>query len=143
MQKEGGGHAKLAEQRSDRNAQYSRLWNLKILFVPEKPGKAPETPEESKKEALRVFHELLGLKHITPEHLDAVHRVGERKQNTARPVVGRFVSKKKKKQTRGVTETAPAQGPQPQSGHCRRTDKEQLPAFFSSVGTPWNPASMD
>ena len=82
MQKEGGRrkgagrrgklNAKLAEQRSERNEQYSPLWNLKILFILENPGPVPETPEQSKQEALRVLHELLGLKHITPEHLDAV-----------------------------------------------------------------------
>ena len=91
---EANFNAKLAEQRSDRNEQYSRLWNVKLLFIPEKPGPAPETPEESEKEALRVFRELLWLKHITPQHLDAVHRVGERKQNAARPIIVRFVSRK-------------------------------------------------
>ena len=40
-------NAKLAEQRSNQNEQYSRLWNLKILFIPEKSGKAQETPEVS------------------------------------------------------------------------------------------------
>ena len=41
-----------------------------------------------------MFHELLGWKHITPQHLDAaVHRVGERKQNAARPIIVRFVSR--------------------------------------------------
>ena len=64
-------NANLAEQRSDRNEQYSRLWNLKIFFIAEKPGPAPETPEESDKEVFRVFHELLGLKHISPKHLSA------------------------------------------------------------------------
>ena len=40
-------NAKLAEQCSNQNEQYSRLWNLKILFIPEKSGKAQETPEVS------------------------------------------------------------------------------------------------
>ena len=40
-------NAKLAEQRSNQNEQYSGLWNLKILFIPEKSGKAQETPEVS------------------------------------------------------------------------------------------------
>ena len=30
----------------DRNEQYSRLWKLKLFFIPEKAGPAPETPEE-------------------------------------------------------------------------------------------------
>ena len=91
---EANFNAKLAEQRIDRNEQYSRLWNLKILFISEKPGPAPETPEVSEKEALRMFHELLGLKNITPNQLDAVHRVRERKQNTTRPIIVRIVSGK-------------------------------------------------
>ena len=45
-------NAKLAEQHSNQNEQYSRPWNLKILFIPEKSGNAQETPEESEKEAL-------------------------------------------------------------------------------------------
>ena len=60
-------NAKLAQQRSNQNEQYSRLWNLKILFIREKSGNAQETPEESEKEGLRVFHDLLGLRHITPD----------------------------------------------------------------------------
>ena len=60
-------NAKLAEQHSNQNEQYSRPWNLKILFIPEKSGNAQETLEESEKEALRVFHDLLGLRHITPD----------------------------------------------------------------------------
>ena len=86
--------AKLAEQRSNQNEQYSRLWNLKILFNPEKSGKAQDTPEESEKEALHVFHDLLGLRHITPEHLDAVHRGGEKREGRTRPIIVRFVSQK-------------------------------------------------
>ena len=86
--------AKLAEQRSNQNEQYSRLWNLKILFNPEKSGKAQDTPEESEKEALRVFHDLLGLRHITLEHLDAVHRIGEKREGRTRPIIVCFVSRK-------------------------------------------------
>ena len=40
-----------------------------------------------------MFRELLGLKHITPQHLDAVHRMGERKQNAARLTIVHFVSR--------------------------------------------------
>ena len=36
---EANFNSKLAEQRSDRNEQYSRLRNLKIIFVPEEPEK--------------------------------------------------------------------------------------------------------
>ena len=42
-------NANLAEQRSDRNEQYSRLWNLKILFIPEKRGPAPESEQHQKR----------------------------------------------------------------------------------------------
>ena len=87
-------NAKLAEQRSNQNEQYSRLWNLKILFIPEKSGKVQETQEESEKEALRVFHDLLGLRHITPEHLDAVHMIGEKREGRTRPIIVRFVSRR-------------------------------------------------
>ena len=87
-------NAKLAEQRSNQNEQYSRLWNLKILFIPEKSGNAQETLEESEKEALRVFHDLLGLRHITPEHLDAVHRIGEKREGRTRPIIVCIVSRR-------------------------------------------------
>ena len=90
---EASFNAKLAEQHSDRNEQYSRLWNLKLLFIPEKPGSAPETPEKSEKEALRVFHtdsDITRHRHLP----DTVHRVAERKQNAARPIIVRFVSRK-------------------------------------------------
>ena len=73
---EANFNAKLTEQRSDRNEQYSRLWNVKLLFIPEKPGSAPETPEKSEKEALRVFHtdsDITRHRHLP----DTVHRVAE------------------------------------------------------------------
>ena len=87
-------NAKLAEQRSNHNEQYSILWNLKILFIPEKSGNAQETPEESEKDTQRVFHDLLGLRHITPEHLHAVHMIGEKREGRTRPIIVRFVSRK-------------------------------------------------
>ena len=57
-------------------------------------GTAQETPEESEKEALRVFHDLLGLRQITPEHLDAVHMIGEKREGRTRPIIVCFVSRK-------------------------------------------------
>ena len=139
---EASFNAKLAEQHSDRNEQYSRLWNLKLLFIPEKPGPAPETPEESEKEALKsLFRELLGLKHsdATAPGLSSpsAREKAERSQADHRPF------RLKEDQTRGVAETPHAQGFQPQSRHCRQSDEEQLAAFPSSIRTPWNPASME
>ena len=87
-------NAKLAKDHSDRTEQYTRLWNLKILYVPEKEGQEVETPEESKRLALKVFHDLLGLRNITPLQIDACHRVGEGRQGNIRPLIVRFVSRK-------------------------------------------------
>ena len=80
--------------RSNQNEQYSRLWNLKILFIPEKSSTAQETPDESEKEALCDFYDLLGLRHITPEHMDAVHRIGKKNEGRSRPIIVHFVSRK-------------------------------------------------
>ena len=83
-----------AKQHTNQNEQYSRLWNLKILFIPEKSGTTQKTPEENEREVWRVFHDLLGLLHITPEHLDAVHRIGEKRVGRTRPIIVCFVSQK-------------------------------------------------
>ena len=133
---EASFNAKLAEQHSDRNEQYSRLWNLKLLFIPEKPGPALETPEKSdEKEALRVFHT------HTPQHLDTVHRVGEKAEHSQadhRPF------RLKEDQTRGVAETYMLKGSNPsRSSLYGRSDEEQLSALPSSIRTPWNAASME
>ena len=90
---EANFNAKLAEQRSDRNEQNSRLWNVKLLFIPEKPGSAPETPEKSEKEALRVFRTDSD---ITRHSTWTLFTEWERKQNrcAARPIIVRFVSRK-------------------------------------------------
>jgi len=131
-----------AQQRNDRNEQYSRLWNLKLLFIPEKPGPAPETPEESEKEALKsLFRELLGLKQsdTTAPGLSSPNgrEKAERSQADHRPF------RLEEDQTRGVAETPHAEGFQPQGRHCRKSDGEQLAAFPSSIRTPWNPGSME
>ena len=131
-----------AQQRNDRNEQYSRLWNLKLLFIPEKPGPAPETPEESEKEALKsLFRELLGLKQsdTTAPGLSSPsgREKAERSQADHRPF------RLEEDQTRGVAETPHAEGFQPQGRHCRKSDGEQLAAFPSSIRTPWNPGSME
>ena len=40
------------------------------------------------------FMTCLVLRHITPEHLDAVHRIGEKREGRTRPIIVRFVSRK-------------------------------------------------
>jgi hypothetical protein len=94
--------ARVARERSNHTEQYSRLWNVKILGVPEVSvsGKG-ETAAESEKHALNVFHDKLDLKHITSADLDAVHRIGDRKKDNTkgpRPIIVRFVSRKTRQQ---------------------------------------------
>ena len=83
-----------AQLAGNQNEHYSRLWSLKLLFIPEKACTAQETPDESEKDALRVFCELLGLRHTTLEYLDTVHRIGEKREGRNRPIIVRFVSRK-------------------------------------------------
>ena len=74
--------AKLAADRADRNEQYSRRNNVKLLYVPEAAGSF-ESAEECERKALQVFHNRLDLKHITPERIEAAHRMGEKKKQAA------------------------------------------------------------
>ena len=39
------------------------------------------------------FMTCLVLRHITPEHLDAVHRIGEKREGRTRPIIVHFVSR--------------------------------------------------
>ena len=68
--KEAVFNARLAAARGDRNEQYSRRNNVKLLYIPEVAG-AFESAEESDRKALQMFHDRLGLKHIKPEHTEA------------------------------------------------------------------------
>ena len=105
------------------------------------PGLAPETPEESEKEALKCVSRAAG---VETHHATAPGRCSpsgrekaERSQADHRPF------RLKADETRGVAETSHAQGFQPQGRQCRRSDEEQLSAFPSSIRTPWNLASME
>ena len=90
--KEAMFNAKLAADRADRNEQYSQR-NVKLLYVPEVAGSF-ESTEESKRKALQVFHNRLDLKHITPEHIEAAHRVGVKRAGSTRPILVKFLSRK-------------------------------------------------
>ena len=91
--KEAMFNAKLAAERADRNEQYSRRNNVKLLYVPEAAGSF-ESAEESERKALQVFHNRLDLKHITPEHIEAAHRVGVKRAGSTRPILVKFLSRK-------------------------------------------------
>ena len=86
--------AKLAEERSERNEQYSGR-NIKLLFI-EQSTDSFESAEKSEEKALRVFHEKMGLRYIKPEHTEAAHRVGKKVAGKTRPIIVKFVSRKTK-----------------------------------------------
>ena len=88
-------NAKLAEERSERNDQYSRRNNIKLLFIEESTDSF-ESAEKSEEKALRVFHEKMGLRYIKPEHTEAAHRVGKKVAGKTRPIIVKFVSRKTK-----------------------------------------------
>ena len=91
--KEAVFNARLAAERADRNEQYSRRNNVKLRYIPEAAGSF-ESAEESERKALRVFHRRLGLKHIKSEHIEAAHRIGERKADRTRPLLVKSLSRK-------------------------------------------------
>ena len=43
---------------------------------------------------MQVFHNRLDLKHITPEHIEAAHRVGVKRAGSTRPILVKFLSRK-------------------------------------------------
>ena len=88
-------NAKLAEERSERNEQYSRRNNIKLLFI-EQSTDSFESAEKSEEKAQRVFHDKLGLRYIKPEHIEAAHRVGKKVAGKTRPIIVKFVSRKTK-----------------------------------------------
>ena len=88
-------NAKLAEERSERNKQYSRRNNIKVLFIKELVDSF-ESAEKSEEKALRVFHDKLGPRYIKPEHIEAAHRVGKKVEGKTRPIIVKFVSRKMK-----------------------------------------------
>ena len=66
--KEAMFNAKLAAEHVDRNEQYSRRNNVKLLYVPEAAGSF-ESAEECERKALQVFHNRLDLKPVSYTHL--------------------------------------------------------------------------
>ena len=92
--KEAMFNAKPAADHADRNEQYSRRNNVKLLYVPEAAGSF-ESAEGTERKALQVFHNRLDLKHITPERIEAAHRVGEKKKSRQHKTFSCEVSFKK------------------------------------------------
>ena len=86
-------NVKPAADRADRNEQYSRRNNVKLLYVPEAAGSF-ESAEESERKALQVFHNRLDLKHITPKHTEAAHRVGVKRAGSTSSILVKFLSRK-------------------------------------------------
>ena len=66
-----------------------------ILLIKEEE-EAFESADESEKEALTIFHEKLGLSHITPDNIEAAYRVGEKQKCHFSPIIVKFVSRKTK-----------------------------------------------
>ena len=92
---EAAFEAKLAFESSDRNEQYSRRNNIKILYVEEKKD-GFETTAECEQKVIRILHDKLQLRNIKPEEIEATHRVGEKKEGQTRPIIVKFLSRKTK-----------------------------------------------
>ena len=88
--------AKLAEDRSNRNEQYSRRNNVKLLYVEESNG---ETAAECEEKVLDIFHNKLGLRAVRSDDIEAAHRIGSKQRNhdVPRPIIVRLLSRKTKK----------------------------------------------
>ena len=87
--------ARLAREHADRNEQYSRRNNIKLMFV-EESTETVESAEDSEKIALKIFHEKLKLRDIKSADIEIAHRVGKKKDGVIRPIVVKFVSRKTK-----------------------------------------------
>jgi hypothetical protein len=87
-----------ADERSNDNEQYCRNYNVRIYNVPENKE---ETVQQCEEKVLKLFNEKLGLKHITDKDLDAVHRLGKKKDEEPRPVIVGFISRKVRNQVIG------------------------------------------
>ena len=83
--------AELANERSNQVEQYDRNYNVRIFHVHEPQD---ETAEQCEETVLKLFHSKLGLRHIQKSDIDAVHRLGQRKENSTRSIIVRFISRK-------------------------------------------------
>jgi len=86
--------SKLAFEQANKNEQYSRRNNVKLLFVEEEEGKG-ETAEQSEEKALDIFSQKLGLS-ITPNDIEIAHRIGQKGGKGPRPIIVKFVSRRTK-----------------------------------------------
>ena len=84
--------ASLSHEHADRNEQYARRNNVKIMYVDESES---ETVEESEKIALKIFRDKLKM-NIKPEEIEVAHRVGKKNSGKNRPLLVKFVSRKTK-----------------------------------------------
>jgi hypothetical protein len=87
--------ANVSREHADRNEQYSRRNNVKIMFVEEG---SDETVEDTEKIALKIFKERLNLKDLKSGDIEVAHRLGKKKDGQKRPIIVKFVSRKSKNQ---------------------------------------------
>ena len=78
----------LMRYENDRLEQYSRRETIKVVGLKEEEG------EDTEQKVLEIFKAVGG--DITPADVSVVHRTGDRKRK-GRPILVRFVSRKKRK----------------------------------------------
>ena len=87
--------AELAEARANELEQYGRNYNVRIFHVQEPEN---ETIDQCEDTVLKLLHDKLGLRHIQKKDFDAVHRIGQKKneknENINRSIIVRFMSRK-------------------------------------------------
>lgn len=81
---------KALERENNDLQQYSRRWNLRVYRVPE-DNKA----EDCEKKVCDLFSDLVGVK-TTPADIEAAHRTGKRSSDVPRPILVRFLNRKKR-----------------------------------------------
>ena len=72
--------------------QYSRRWNLRIYRVPEAAG---ETAEDCSRKVCAVFTDKVGIT-TRPADIEVAHRTGQKSSDKPRPILVRFVDRKKR-----------------------------------------------
>lgn len=83
--------AELADEKANFLEQYGRNYNIRIFHLDEPEN---ETQEECEDTVLKLLHTKLGLMHVKKSDFDAVHRLGQKKENNTRGVIVRFISRK-------------------------------------------------
>lgn len=74
--------------------QYTRRNNIRVFGVKEADS---ETLDQCEKKVIRILHDKMGLRHVTPEHIEIAHRTGEKPDSPAdppRPIIVKFTSRK-------------------------------------------------